>query len=145
MDSEQKIKVGVGAVIVNDEGKILLQKRALGVKSHAGMWDSPGGGVEFGETFAETIRREVREEHGVEVEIGEILGIVEEIDQVSGRHVVAPAFLCRITAGTPQILEPEKCEEIGWFTWEEAQELPLSPFGQGDLANFHRKYPNGIL
>lgn len=72
-DNESKIRVGVGAIIVNDEGKILLHKRGENVSVNPRMWEGPGGGVEFGETMAEAIAREVREEHGVEIEVGEML------------------------------------------------------------------------
>lgn len=142
MNDKPKIKVGVGAIIVNGEGKVFLAKRGKNVSIHAGMWESPGGGVEFGETMAEAIAREVKEEHGIEVEVGEMLDMVEHIALEEGKHWIGPAFVCKITNGTPQILEPDKCEEIGWFTWEEAQQLPLSPFGRQDLANFRRRYPN---
>lgn len=140
-----KIRVGVGAVIVNDEGKIFLHKRGQGASINPGMWEGPGGGVEFGETMVEAIVREVKEEHGVEIEVGEMLDMVEYIDSQNGKHVIGPAFVCKIIRGTPRILEPDKCEEIGWFTREEALELPLSPIGKEDLANFHRRYPTGIV
>lgn len=142
-DKEKKIIVGVGAIILNDEGKIFLAKRGKGVSNGAGVWEAPGGGVEFGETMAEAIKREVKEEHGVNIEVFEMLNIVEDIVPEDGWHAIGPAFICRIVSGTPKIMEPDKCDEIGWFTWEEVQKLPLTAYSEKDLAGFRRRYPNG--
>lgn len=91
----------------------------------------------------EALKREMMEEHGVEVEVGEMLDVVEFIDRESGSHAVSPAFGCKITSGTPKIMEPHKCEELGWFTWEEVEKLSLSPYAIKDLAGFRRRYPKG--
>lgn len=144
-NNEPKIRVGTGAVIINDEGKVLLGKRGKEVREHVGMWETPGGGVEFGETMREALKREMMEELGVEVEVGEMLDVVEFIDTESGSHAVSPAFVCKIVSGTPKIMEPHKCEEIGWFTWKELEGLSLSPYALQDLAGFRRRYPNGIV
>ncbi len=140
--NEPKIGVGVGAILVNNEGKIFLAKRGPGVSKHAGMWEIPGGGVNFGETMAEAIKREVMEEHSVEIEVGEMLDTVEDIAPEVGWHTVGPAFVCKIVKGIPKIMEPNKCTEIGWFTWAEVQKLSLTPYTAKDLAGFRRRYPN---
>lgn len=143
--NEPQIRVGAGAVIINEEGKVFLAKRGKNVKLDAGLWETPGGGVEFGETMAEALKREVMEEHGVVVEVGEMLDVVEYIDKEKGEHHVSPAFVCKIAEDTPQIMEPDKCEEIGWFSWVDVQKLSLSPFAAKDLAGFRRRYPNSIV
>lgn len=144
IDNHPTIRVGIGAVIVNDEGKIFLAKRGKDVREHAGMWETPGGEVEFGETMGEALKREIMEELGVEIEVGEMLDVVELIDTESGSHTVSSAFVCKIISGTPNIMEPHKCEEIGWFTWKEMEKLSLSPYTLQDLAGFRRRYRNGI-
>lgn len=60
--------LGVSAVIVRD-GRVLLVRRARG--AFAGRWSLPGGKVEHGETLADALRREVREETGLDVRVGE--------------------------------------------------------------------------
>ncbi len=142
---ERRIKVGVGAVIINGEGKVLLAKRGKEAREHIGMWETPGGGVEFGETIREALKREMMEELGVEVEVGEMLDVVEFIDKETESHAVSPAFVCHIISGTPTIMEPHKCAEIGWFSWEEIGKMDLSPYAIKDLAGFRRRYPNGIV
>ena len=121
------IGVGVGAVIVNEEGKVFLAKRGQKARNERGMWQIPGGSVEFGETYQDALKREVKEEHGVEIEVIKLLDVSNHIMPEEKQHWVSPILLCRITSGTPQILEPEKCDEIGWFSLEEIQNMPAAP------------------
>jgi 8-oxo-dGTP diphosphatase len=108
------IGVGVGAVIVNDSGEILLLKRMKDPEK--GYWSIPGGTVEFGETIEETIIREVFEEIGVTIEIITLLGITNHIIPNEGVHWVAPAFLVKIThGGIPENKEPQSHEKMNWF------------------------------
>jgi ADP-ribose pyrophosphatase YjhB (NUDIX family) len=65
--------VGSSAVVVDDEGRILLQRR-----SDSGNWALPGGAMDIGETFAESVIREVKEETGFDVRIERIVGIYSD-------------------------------------------------------------------
>lgn len=120
------IGVGMGALIFNDEGKLLLTKRGHKAKNERGTWEIPGGALEFGETFEQGLKREIKEELDVEIEVVELLHLCDHIIPDEHQHWVSPTYICRIVTGTPSILEPEKCEEIGWFTLEEAENLMLS-------------------
>lgn len=117
------IGVGVGAVIVNEEGKVFLAKRGANVRNERGLWQIPGGGVEFGETLEDALKREVKEEHGIDIEIIKLLSVSNHIIPGEKQHWVSPAFLCKIKGGTPQILEPDKCDEIRWFSIEEVKNI----------------------
>jgi mutator protein MutT len=87
--------MGVGAVIV-DRGKVLLVKRRF--EPLAGEWSIPGGGVELGETLHDTVVREMREETGLDVEVGPVIEVFDRITRdEDGRiryHFVLVDYLC---------------------------------------------------
>ncbi len=128
------IGVGIGAVIVNSEGKMLMAKRGPKAKNERGRWEFPGGSVEFGDTMAQTIIREMQEELGVEIELGERLPAIDHIIPDEGQHWVTSGFMARIVSGVPTIMEPEKCERIGWFTLEELEKM------RGELSIASQQY-----
>ncbi|MGB8264260.1 MAG: NUDIX domain-containing protein [Dehalococcoidales bacterium] len=109
------IGVGVGAIIVDNQGRLFLARRGSKAKNERGLWEFPGGSVEFGETMAAALQREMREEFGIEITVGKLLDVVDHILKAERQHWVSPTFLCTIASGEPEIKEPEKCAEIGWF------------------------------
>lgn len=133
------IGVGVGAAILNDQGKLFIAKRGKKAKNERGKWEIPGGSVEFGETLEQALKREVKEEYGIEIEVLELLGVCDHFIPDEQQHWVSPTYLCKITKGTPKILEPDKCEEIGWFSLKEAEKLPLSIVTTEDIALLKKK------
>ena len=92
--------VGVGAVVL-DGRRVVLVKRAN--EPLKGEWSLPGGAVDVGETLEQAIRREVREETGLDVEVGPIVDVLDRIRyDPDGRvrfHYVLVEFLCRPTGG----------------------------------------------
>ena len=73
------IGVGVGAVIVDADGRLFLARRGPKAKNERGLWEFPGGGVEFGETLADALRREIREEYGIEISVVCLLDVADHI------------------------------------------------------------------
>ena len=102
--------VGCGAAIVRD-GRLLLVKRRRAPE--AGHWSLPGGKVDFGESVADAVKREIREEVGLEIELLRSLGIVEMIG-VDDQHWVSPIYLARAPEGEARNNEPEKLEAFAW-------------------------------
>lgn len=138
------IGVGVGAAIFNEERRLFIALRGKKARNERGKWEIPGGSVEFGETFEQAIKREIKEEHRVDIDIIELLGICDHIILEENEHWVSPTYVCRIREGTPAITEPDKCDDIGWFTLEEATHLPLSIKTQYDIELLRINYPDGI-
>lgn len=138
------IGVGAGAALINDDGKIFITQRGTKANNEKGKWEIPGGSVEFGETMEQALKREMKEEYDVEIEIIELLGVFDHIIPEDNQHWVSPSFICKIIKGTPSIQEPEKCAAIGWFTIEEAKKLPLSIITKNDILILEKKFPSGL-
>ena len=111
---EKNVRVGCGALIINDLGQVLLLKRK-NTRNERGFWNQPGGGVEFGETIEEAIKREIKEELGVEVALFRYLCFTDQILRKEDQHWIAISYLAKIKKGIPKNIEPHKHEEIGWF------------------------------
>ena len=137
------IGVGVGAVIVqHDDGRLFLALRGPAAKNERGLWEFPGGSVEFGERLADALRREILEEYGMEIEVGDLLDVVDHLLPDEGQHWVSPTFVCRVIAGEPLIREPGKCAGIGWFA---VDDLPaqLTLVTQANLAHYRQRLLRG--
>lgn len=93
--------LGVGAVIFNEQGEVLLVKRKH--EPLALQWSLPGGGLDSGETLESGTAREVREETGLEVEVGPLVEVFDRIlldeDANVRYHFVLVDYLCRPIGG----------------------------------------------
>ena len=133
------IGVGVGAIIVNERGELFLARRGPLAKNERGLWEFPGGSVEFGERLADALRREIREEYGMEIAVGELLDVVDHILPDEGQHWVSPTYICRPVSGEPRIMEPGKCTEIGWFAPDQTP-ADLTVISRENLAHYQRNF-----
>ena len=115
--------VSVAALVTNEENQILL------VKSPWRGWEYPGGLIEPGESFEAALKREVREESGVEIEITGFVGICKNVE----RNIVNIDFAARYVSGA--LTTSEESTEVGWFTPEEAFEIITFPLTKKRLAN----------
>jgi 8-oxo-dGTP diphosphatase len=129
------VGVGVGAMVFDEYGRIFLARRGPEARNEVGLWEFPGGTVEFGETLADAVVREFREEYGMAVQVTGLIGVADHILPAEGQHWVSVSFAARHVGGVPTILEPEKCTELGWFT---PLELPdeLSEAGRQTLKAY---------
>lgn len=114
------IGVGCGAFILNENKELLLHQRKK--SPEAGFWSIPGGRLEMFETFEEAVKREVREEVNVDVEVIDELGICDHIIKSEQKHWVSPSFLCKIIKGEPKIMEPDTHLDMRWFSLENLPE-----------------------
>ena len=124
--------LAVSAAIVRD-GKILVVRRAR-PPAH-GLYSLPGGVVETGETLAEAVAREVREETALEIEPLALAGFRETIardaDERVERHFVILCFAARWKAGEPRL--NEELSEARWLDPADLAGLPTTP-GLADIV-----------
>ena len=117
--------VGVGAIIIEDS-RVLLVKRAH--PPLQAQWSIPGGVLEVGELIREAAIREAREETGLIVEPGDLLGVYDRILRNSEKrvqyHYVLIDFLCRRVGG--ELAAADDATEVRWFTREELPALNLA-------------------
>jgi len=118
--------VGVGAIIIEDDRVALVRR---GQPPLQGKWSIPGGVLEVGETLRAAAEREVREETGLEVEIGELLGVFDRVvPDEEGQiryHYVLIDFLCRRVSG--KLRAGDDAADADWFQAAELDELGLAP------------------
>jgi len=120
--SEHLTNIVVCALIERD-GKLFVAKRADTKASWPGRYEIVGGHVDPGESLEEALRRELREEIGVEVEIGRIVDAFTYHSGDENVFKVEICYLCHLPKGIEPTLNPEDHSEARWITEEE---LPLT-------------------
>ncbi|MGC2450414.1 MAG: NUDIX hydrolase [Candidatus Sulfotelmatobacter sp.] len=117
--------VGVGSIIIENDRVVLVKRAHPPIQ---GEWSIPGGVLEVGELVREAAIREAREETGLIVEPGELLGVFDRILRDAEKrvqyHYVLIDFLCRRVAG--DLLAASDAAEVRWFLLEELPALNLA-------------------
>jgi 8-oxo-dGTP diphosphatase len=111
----------VAVALIDGLQRVLLQRRRFD-RSHAGLWEFPGGKVKARESLESALLREIAEELGIALEPAalEPLSFAAAPDDP---HVVM-LYTCRVWTGVPQCLD---AEALGWFAAAEFIALPLVP------------------
>ncbi len=120
---DQKARVGIGAMILNDNGQVLLGHRnddpikASSDLHGEGCWTLPGGKLDWGETLLDGAARETLEETNIEVDKSKakLISVTNEIRP--GTHYVTVGFLWEYKTwqGEPKAMEPEEITEWKWY------------------------------
>ena len=110
----------VDAVIITNEGKIILIKR----KNPPFGWALPGGFVDVGETVEEACKREAKEETNLDVKIERLLGVYSDPRRDARGHTVSIVFLCKIIGGSMKA--DDDAEEISAFSKDEIDKLQIA-------------------
>ncbi len=129
-------KPATGAFIVDKQGKILLATR--GVEPSKGKWDFLGGFLESGEHPVDGLKREVKEEIGVDVEVGDFLGFFMDVynhDKVSGEYVLNIFYLCKIEGENYKL--DREIAEAKWFAPDKIPWDDLAFKNTRDALNYY--------
>lgn len=126
----ERPKVGVGIIIQNEKGEILIGKRRGG---HAPYYSIPGGHLEVGETFEEAAIKEVLEETGLLIFNPKVFCVTNNLRTYLSehKHYVSVNLFTRHFEGIVTLKEPEKCESWGWYPIES---LPTPQFDASEFA-----------
>jgi 8-oxo-dGTP diphosphatase len=118
-------RVGVGAITVK-EGKVLLVKR--GIEPGKGLWAIPGGTLKLGETLQECAAREILEETGIKIKVGECIYVFDFIEHDNKNrikfHFVIVDFAADYISGEPQ--GADDALEARWLSRLELSDLPVA-------------------
>ena len=116
----------VGILVAIRQGDLVLLGKRRG--RHApGLWQFPGGHLEGGESFAGGGIRETEEETGIILPAAYLWTVVNTIYHLEKRHYVCVILVADMPAGQePRVMEPEKCEQWGWYRWDQLP-APLAP------------------
>lgn len=121
------VRVGIGVFLIKD-GKFLIQKRQ---GSHGeGTWSLPGGHLEFGESFEDTARREVKEETDLSIKNVRFAAVTNDVFADENKHYTTVWVLSEWESGELKNMEPNKCTEQRWITFEELPDPLFLPWKQ---------------
>lgn len=114
--AEPRVDVAIGALVERRGGRVmLLVSRRPSSSVYAGYWELPGGKVHDGETPAQCLVREFREELGLDIDVGAPMATVEHV--YPHGHVLLHPFYCTRRAGEPRNLE------VAEHRWIDPREL----------------------
>ena len=112
------IGVGVTFYCHDGAGRFVMGRRSKNARDEHGMWDLGGGGVEFGESAEDAVRREILEEYGTDARACEFLGYMDVHREQAGSPTHWISLVFKVLVDPTQIhnAEPDKCDEVRWFT-----------------------------
>ncbi|MCM8729848.1 (deoxy)nucleoside triphosphate pyrophosphohydrolase [Hephaestia sp. GCM10023244] len=113
----------VAAALIDAEGRVLVQQRPPG-KSHAGLWEFPGGKVEPGERPEAALARELGEELGIGLDPAALAPVSFATGEAVGRSLVLLLFAGRVWTGEPRPLD---AVALRWCGIDALRALPMPP------------------
>ena len=109
--------------LVDKDSRILIAKRPSG-KSMAGLWEFPGGKVEFGETPEQALVRELSEELDIKTWNSCLAPLTFASHSYEEFHLLMPLFICRKREG---IIKPKEKQELKWVYSKDLKNYPMPP------------------
>jgi len=132
------IGVGGGVLIFNAKKEVLLMKRGNNSKNEVGYWNKTGGAVEYGEKVIDAIKRETREEAGIEIDIWGYLPHSDHIIKKDGQHWIGFNYLAYVKSGEARNMEPHKFDDVKWFSLDKLPRKLAQPTRES-VKNYLKK------
>ncbi len=109
---------------VDGNEKVFLPKRADTKKFLPGKYELPGGHVDYGESIEAGLKREIREELGIDVSLGDPFAVFTYMNEIKGSHSIEVVYFAIVTGNPDHItIEPDDHSSYGWFSEDEAVRL----------------------
>jgi len=132
-------RIRVAAVIVEDESILLVRH----VKDGRSYWLLPGGGLDYGESLEEGLRRELLEEANLNIAVGDLVIVNDSINPDGSRHVINLCFTARIVSGEIACGDDHRLEEVRFVPLPELPGLTFYPDVRDELIPaIHDGFPN---
>lgn len=138
-------------IVLYEEGKFLLTQRRADEDDDPEFdkkWQFPGGGIEIGEHIKDLVKREAKEELGIEIDLKRTLAVADVFSHKEDWHRLSMAFLCKREDPTQPIVVNKESYTYGWFTLDDAAKLDLMPLTLSVLkyvAKYYRLFKLGVL
>lgn len=122
--------VGIGVILINPEGKILVGRRKTNPAPKHSIF---GGALEMGETFEEAAIREAKEETNLDIRNPKVIAVTNNIEtyQEEGRHSISVVLVSNEFDGELKLMEPDKCES---WVWCDPKQLPEPHYDASRMA-----------
>ena len=136
------IGVGVSYYCHDGNGNYVMNKRSLNCRDEHGCWDFGGGGIDINDTVDETLRKELKEEYGVENIEYKFLGYRDAFREQNGEmtHWLQLHFVVKVDPKEVKNGEPHKFDAVEWFTLDKLPE-PLHSQALVQLELFKENLP----
>lgn len=134
----KKLIFDVVGALIEDKGKFLVCQRQDN-DLFGSLWEFPGGKVEKGEDKKAALKRELKEELGIQVKVGKLINTFE--DEIPAMKITVYLYRCNITKGTPRCLE---CQDLKWITLDKIGSLNLAPADRKIHSYLNQGYRTSI-
>jgi 8-oxo-dGTP diphosphatase len=132
-----KILISSSAIIYNDKNQVLLAKRSENKKLDAGLWETFGGSLKFGESPKECLEREISEELCCKLKNIELLDVYSYVNNTLEMQLISIQYIAQID-GFP-IFNAKEIADLKWFTKQEVKKLKFSVNCKERILDYFRR------
>ncbi|HRX16212.1 MAG TPA: NUDIX hydrolase [Spirochaetota bacterium] len=130
--NNKRIRIRVAGILI-ENGNVLMVCHQKNGKSY---WLLPGGGVDYGETLPQALRREFEEEIGIKVEVHDLLFSIDSISPSGKRHIVNLVFICKYSSGVYRLGLDKRLSDFKFLSIEELSNATVYPSLKKQLIDY---------